>query len=87
MSSKKSTKTAAGSTGGSTPSLDQVSAPTYGISKEFAADNPTRLPSPSDASLLAAARIRRELAARSGRQSTSLVGTSVYSNSFLGSVG
>jgi len=69
------------------PSLSAVNAPGFGLSKEFAADNAIPMPNASDSSLLAAARIRRDIMARSGRDSTRLVGTQVYSNSFLGSVG
>ena len=58
---------------------------TYGLSKEFEADNAIRMPSPGDTALMAAARLRRELRMRSGRDSTRLAGTSVYSNTFLGS--
>jgi hypothetical protein len=64
-----------------------VSKAGYGLSSEFAADNPVRMPSASDSSLLAAAKIRRDMMARSGRDSTRLVGTQVYGNTFLGSVG
>lgn len=70
----------------STGSYQSISSGAYGLSKEFAADNPTRLPSPTDSALLAAARMRRELAAKSGRSSTALAGTGVYGSSFLGSV-
>lgn len=70
-----------------TPSLAGVSGSAYGLSTEFAADNPVRMPSASDSSLLAAAKIRRDMMARSGRDSTRLVGTQVYGNTFLGSVG
>lgn len=83
--------TTSGTTGGGTgsvaPSLSTVTGSAYGLSKEFAADNPARMPSPSDNALLVAARMRREIQARSGRESTNLVGTQVYGNSFLGSYG
>ena len=69
------------------PGLTSVNAPGYGLSKEFAADNAVRMPTASDSSLLAAAKIRRDMMARSGRDSTRLVGTQVYGNTFLGSVG
>lgn len=72
--------------GGVAPGLSTVGAPAYGLSKEFAADNPIRMPSASDSSLLAAAQLRRNLIAASGRDSTRLVGTQVYGNTFLGSV-
>jgi hypothetical protein len=69
------------------PGLTGVNAPGYGLSKEFTADNAVRMPVASDSSLLAAAKIRRDMMARSGRDSTRLVGTQVYGNTFLGSVG
>ncbi len=69
----------------STPDLSVVIGKAYGLSSEYAADNPTRMPSPSNSALLAAARQRRELLARQGRQSTRLVGTQVYTNLALGS--
>jgi hypothetical protein len=69
------------------PSLDAVNRPGYGLSKEFAADNAIPMPTATDSSLLAAARIRRSIQARSGRDSTNLVGTQLYSNTFLGGVG
>jgi len=74
-------------TGGTAPDLSTVTGSAYGLSKEFAADNPVRMPSPSDNALLVAARMRREIQARSGRESTNLVGTQVYGNSYLGSYG
>ena len=74
-------------TGATAPSLATVTGSAYGLSKEFAADNPVRMPSPSDNALLVAARMRREIQVRSGRESTNLVGTQVYGNSYLGSYG
>jgi len=71
-----------GGTGGGSTSTGS----TYGLSKEFAADNPVRMPfygSPS--SLEAIASARRALMARSGRASTNLAGTRVYGSTFLGS--
>lgn len=82
----------ADSGGGSTPAapaatpLATVQGTAAGISKEFSADNPVRMPTSTDNALLAAARARREMQAASGRDSTRLVGTQVYSNSWLGSV-
>lgn len=70
-----------------TPDLSTVLGSAYGLSKEFAADNPVRMPTPTDSSLLVAARLKRMAQASSGRDSTRLVGTQVYGNSFLGSVG
>lgn len=74
------------STGGTAPSFDTVNNRAYGLSKEFAADNVVRMPSIDD-SLEAAARLRRELSARTGRDSTRLVGQSVYNNRYFGDVG
>ncbi len=68
-----------------TPSYDKVSDQGYGISKEFEADNAIRMPSPGDTAMIAAARLRRELRMRSGRDSTRLAGTTPYTNTFLGS--
>lgn len=82
-----STGTSTGTGGTSTPSLSTVTGSAYGLSKEFAADAVSKMPSPSDNALLIAARMRREIAMRSGRESTNLVGTGVYGNSFLGSYG
>jgi hypothetical protein len=75
-------------TGGGTvaPSFDKVNKSAYGLSDEFEADNVVRMPSIDD-SLEAAARLRRELFARSGRDSTRLVGTGVYGNRYFGDVG
>ncbi len=68
-----------------TTSYSGVTKPGYGISKEFEADNAIRMPSPGDTAMIAAARLRRELRMRSGRDSTRLAGTGVYGNTFLGS--
>lgn len=86
MGKFKKTSTSA-SSGSTAPTLATVTAAAYGISKEFAADNPVRMPSPSDNALMVAARMRREIQMRSGRESTNLVGTQVYGNSYLGSYG
>lgn len=67
------------------PSQATVTSGVYGLSKEFAADNPVRMPAPTDSALLTAARLQRDMMARSGRDSTRLVGTQVYGNVFLGS--
>lgn len=68
------------------PDLPTVSDRAYGLSTEFKADDAIRMPS-INSSLEAAARLRRELFARSGRESTRLVGREAYVNRFFGDVG
>lgn len=62
-----------------------------GVSTEFQADNPQRMPVYNSPSQIQSARQKRtEIMARSGRTSTNLAGnpgTKSYMNSFLGSVG
>jgi hypothetical protein len=68
------------------PGYRAVNKSGYGLSDEFEADNVVRMPSVDD-SLEAAARLRRELFARSGRTSTNLAGTGAYVNRYFGDVG
>lgn len=68
------------------PGFNAVNKGKYGLSTEFEADNVVRMPSVDD-SLEAAARLRRELFARSGRDSTRMAGSSPYVNRYFGDVG
>lgn len=76
-------------TGAAGTSLATLADPSKGLSTEFSADNPVRMPVYNSPAQLAAARMKlNEITGRSGRTSTALVnapGASTYSASFLGS--
>jgi hypothetical protein len=84
-----STSTSTG--GGSTTTTPPPTTPAPGVSTEFQADRPQRMPVYNSPAQIESARQRRQqIIGRTGRTSTNLTGnpgTRSYMNSFLGSVG